>query len=90
MTGYDTHPQATASDDEGDSREISENTSEDEDYTDALRNSNQNLWDPESETSPFEELSQTVLQCMFSLLHSVRQFSRLTCRASKFKLMVLL
>jgi hypothetical protein len=66
MTGYDINSQAAASGDEGDSRVVSPNISEDEDYANALRNSMQNPWDPESETSPFEELSQTISQCRFT------------------------
>jgi hypothetical protein len=63
MTGYDINSRAAASSDEDESREVSQNISEDEDYANALRNSMQPPWDPESETSPFEELSQTVSQC---------------------------
>jgi hypothetical protein len=62
MTGYDINARAAASD-EVESREVSPNASEDEDYTNALRNSMQALWDPGYETSPFEELSQTISQC---------------------------
>jgi hypothetical protein len=65
MTGYDINSRAAASSDDGESREASQNISEDEDYANALRNSMQPLWDPESETSPFEELCQTISQCRF-------------------------
>jgi hypothetical protein len=66
MTGYDITSRAAASSDDGESREASQNISEDEDYANALRNSIQPPWDPESETSPFEELSQTISQCRFA------------------------
>jgi hypothetical protein len=74
MTGYDVRLQAAASSDESDSREISRNISEDEDYANVLRNSTQNPWDPECKASPFDELSQTISQCKFvcSRLQSLR------------------
>jgi hypothetical protein len=68
MTGYDINSRALASSNEDESREVSQNISEDEDYANALRNSMQLPWDPDSETSPFEELSQTISQCR--LAHS--------------------
>lgn len=63
MTGYDVNSRAAASSDDDESREVSQNISEDEDYANALRSSTQPPWDPESETSPFEELSQAISQC---------------------------
>jgi hypothetical protein len=68
MTGYDINSRAAASSDDGESREVSQNISEDENYANALRDSMQIPWDPESEASPFEELSQTISQCR--LAHS--------------------
>lgn len=68
MTGYDVNSQAAASGDEFDSREVSQNISEDEDYANALRSSMRDPWDHDSDPSPFEELSQTISQCEYTAL----------------------
>lgn len=68
LTGYDVNSHAAHSADEEDSREVSEDESEE--YNDPFLNMSQNPWGYGEERSPFEELSRSISNCEFILYDS--------------------